>query len=200
VWLTEKPNVRYCSPTASLLAVRVLFRVALFREGVWHAYCLYPFCHSAPMETHAFGFRLANAPEGQKRFPIVHRLRAAAPGTPAPLGRPRWSARPPRTAPCSPNPGQACRRRAHPVLRFVTNQDKRNLCRRLMGVSYEDVLNPGWARGPSQRMLVCARSYRRVCSVASNLPQFQAQLLAPAAGNQILRITLGGQQTDCKIF
>ena len=25
------------------------------------------FCHSAPMETHAFGFRLrANAPEGQK--------------------------------------------------------------------------------------------------------------------------------------
>ena len=29
------------------------------------------FCHSAPMETHAFGFRLrANAPEGQKRFPI----------------------------------------------------------------------------------------------------------------------------------
>jgi hypothetical protein len=31
-------------------------------------------CHSAPMETHAFGFRLpANAPEGQKRFPIVIR-------------------------------------------------------------------------------------------------------------------------------
>jgi hypothetical protein len=30
------------------------------------------FCHSAPMETHAFGFRLlANAPEGQKRFPKV---------------------------------------------------------------------------------------------------------------------------------
>ena len=29
------------------------------------------FCHSAPMEMHAFGFRLrANAPEGQKRFPI----------------------------------------------------------------------------------------------------------------------------------
>ena len=29
------------------------------------------FCHSALMETHAFGFRLrANAPEGQKRFPI----------------------------------------------------------------------------------------------------------------------------------
>jgi hypothetical protein len=29
------------------------------------------FCHSAPMETHACGFRLrANAPEGQKRFPI----------------------------------------------------------------------------------------------------------------------------------
>ena len=29
------------------------------------------FCHSAPMETHAFGFRLrANAPKGQKRFPI----------------------------------------------------------------------------------------------------------------------------------
>ena len=29
------------------------------------------FCHSAPMETHAFGFRLrANAPEDQKRFPI----------------------------------------------------------------------------------------------------------------------------------
>ena len=29
------------------------------------------FCHSAPMKTHAFGFRLrANAPEGQKRFPI----------------------------------------------------------------------------------------------------------------------------------
>jgi hypothetical protein len=27
------------------------------------------FCHSAPMETHAFGFRLrANDPEGQKRF------------------------------------------------------------------------------------------------------------------------------------
>ena len=32
------------------------------------------FCHSAPMETHAFGFRLrANAPEGQKRFPISRR-------------------------------------------------------------------------------------------------------------------------------
>ena len=32
------------------------------------------FCHSAPMETHAFGFRLrANAPEGQKRFPISKR-------------------------------------------------------------------------------------------------------------------------------
>ena len=31
------------------------------------------FCHSAPMETHAYGFRLrANAPEGQKRFPISH--------------------------------------------------------------------------------------------------------------------------------
>jgi hypothetical protein len=30
-------------------------------------------CHSAPMETHAFGFRLpGNAPEGQKRFPISH--------------------------------------------------------------------------------------------------------------------------------
>ena len=29
------------------------------------------FCHSAPMEANAFGFRLrANAPEGQKRFPI----------------------------------------------------------------------------------------------------------------------------------
>ena len=29
------------------------------------------FCHSAPIETHAFGFRLrANDPEGQKRFPI----------------------------------------------------------------------------------------------------------------------------------
>ena len=29
------------------------------------------FCHSAPMETHAFGFTLrANAPEGQKRLPI----------------------------------------------------------------------------------------------------------------------------------
>ena len=29
------------------------------------------FGHSAPMETQAFGFRLrANAPEGQKRFPI----------------------------------------------------------------------------------------------------------------------------------
>jgi hypothetical protein len=29
------------------------------------------FCHCAPMETHAFGFRLrANAPEGQKRFRI----------------------------------------------------------------------------------------------------------------------------------
>src|SRR4030095_1059663 len=30
-----------------------------------------PFCHSAPMGTAAFGLRLrANAPEGQKRFPI----------------------------------------------------------------------------------------------------------------------------------
>ena len=29
------------------------------------------FCHSAPMETHTFGFRLrANAPEAQKGFPI----------------------------------------------------------------------------------------------------------------------------------
>ena len=32
------------------------------------------FCHSAPMETHAIGSRLrANAPEGQKRFPISYR-------------------------------------------------------------------------------------------------------------------------------
>ncbi len=31
------------------------------------------FCHFALMETHAFGFRLpANAPEGQKRFPISY--------------------------------------------------------------------------------------------------------------------------------
>jgi hypothetical protein len=30
------------------------------------------FCHSAPMEAHAFGFRLrANAQEGQKQFPIA---------------------------------------------------------------------------------------------------------------------------------
>ena len=30
------------------------------------------FCHSAPVETQAFGFTLrANAPEGQKRFPII---------------------------------------------------------------------------------------------------------------------------------
>jgi hypothetical protein len=29
------------------------------------------FCHSAPMETRAFSFRLrVNAPEGQKRFPF----------------------------------------------------------------------------------------------------------------------------------
>lgn len=41
---------------------------------------------------------------------------------------------------------------------------------------------------------------KKVCSVASNAPQFQAQLLAPAAGNQILRITFGGQPTDCPIF
>ena len=35
------------------------------------------FCHSAPMETHAFGFTLrANAPEGQKRFPISCRFEA----------------------------------------------------------------------------------------------------------------------------
>ena len=35
-------------------------------------------CHSAPMETHAFGFRLrANAPEGQKRFPISTCFRLA---------------------------------------------------------------------------------------------------------------------------
>ena len=34
------------------------------------------FCHSAPMETHAFGFRLrANAPEDQKRFPISQSLK-----------------------------------------------------------------------------------------------------------------------------
>ena len=50
------------------------------------------FCHSAPMETHAFGFRLrANAPEGQKRFPIswgampqpflVHDVAVAGPAT-----------------------------------------------------------------------------------------------------------------------
>ena len=33
------------------------------------------FCHSAPMETHAFGFRLpANAPEGEKRFLSVTQL------------------------------------------------------------------------------------------------------------------------------
>ena len=42
-----------------------------FRAHFWHAYCLHHFCHSAPIETHAFGFRLrANAPVGQKRFPI----------------------------------------------------------------------------------------------------------------------------------
>jgi hypothetical protein len=36
------------------------------------------FCHSAPMETHAFGFRLlANAPKGQKRFPISRLLGVA---------------------------------------------------------------------------------------------------------------------------
>jgi hypothetical protein len=30
------------------------------------------FCHSAPMETQAFGFTVrANAPDGQKRFPII---------------------------------------------------------------------------------------------------------------------------------
>jgi hypothetical protein len=29
------------------------------------------FCHSAPMETHGFGFRpRANTPEGQKQFPM----------------------------------------------------------------------------------------------------------------------------------
>jgi hypothetical protein len=29
------------------------------------------FCHSAPMETHAFGLRLpVNASDGQKRFPV----------------------------------------------------------------------------------------------------------------------------------
>jgi acyl-CoA-binding protein len=34
------------------------------------------FCHSAPMETHAFGSRVrANAPEGQKRFSISARSR-----------------------------------------------------------------------------------------------------------------------------
>ena len=32
------------------------------------------FCHSAPIETHAFDFRLsANAPESEKRFPISNR-------------------------------------------------------------------------------------------------------------------------------
>ena len=41
---------------------------------------------------------------------------------------------------------------------------------------------------------------KKICSVASNGPQFQAQLLAPTAGNQVLRITFGGQQTDCQIF
>jgi hypothetical protein len=36
------------------------------------------FCHSAPMETHAFGFTLrANAPEGQKRFPLSGLTRLA---------------------------------------------------------------------------------------------------------------------------
>ena len=36
------------------------------------------FCHSAPMETHAFAFRLlANAPQGQKRFPISRLLGVA---------------------------------------------------------------------------------------------------------------------------
>ena len=36
------------------------------------------FCHSAPMETHAFGFRLpAQRPEGQKRFPISRLLGVA---------------------------------------------------------------------------------------------------------------------------
>jgi hypothetical protein len=40
------------------------------------------FCHSAPMETHAFGFRLrANAPEGQKRFPINAQPSRSAPET-----------------------------------------------------------------------------------------------------------------------
>ena len=36
------------------------------------------FCHSAPMEAPAFGFRLrATAPESQKRFPISRALRVA---------------------------------------------------------------------------------------------------------------------------
>ena len=41
------------------------------------------------METHAFAFRLrANAPEGQKRFPISQwSLLAAHPGTPSPARR-----------------------------------------------------------------------------------------------------------------
>jgi hypothetical protein len=41
---------------------------------------------------------------------------------------------------------------------------------------------------------------KHLCSVASNSAQLQAQLLAPAAGNQVLRMTFGGLPTDCQIF
>jgi hypothetical protein len=55
------------------------------KDGIWHYQArpasdrpVFDFrahpCHSVPMETHAFGFRLpANAPEGQKRSPISTR-------------------------------------------------------------------------------------------------------------------------------
>ena len=39
-----------------------------------------------------------------------------------------------------------------------------------------------------------------LCNATSSQPQLQAQLLPPVAGNQILSIALGGQQTDCPIF
>ena len=41
---------------------------------------------------------------------------------------------------------------------------------------------------------------KRICSVTSGSSQFQVQLLPPAAGNQLLRVSSGGQQTDCPVF
>jgi hypothetical protein len=64
-------------PAAPECASRTPCSAALRRQPVFDLRA--HFYHSAPMETHAFRFRLqANAPEGQNRFPIRRPLRRVA--------------------------------------------------------------------------------------------------------------------------